>query len=413
MRVALRDPTYRSATPKELTERLVKAGDLLLEKSGGGEKQPVGFVVLYEGNEPAICSNFTAKMELAKGMSPSFWRYVHAAGYSIRLNVPSIKQTSGIQNLDQNSYLDEKAAFPPAAEQQNIAAFLDHETARIDALIEEQRRLIELLKEKRQAVISRAVTKGLDPNVPMKDPGVEWLKEVPGHWQVTPLKRSINLLTSGSRGWAKHYSDDGAAFIRIGNLAREKISLDLSDLQYVSVPRGAEGERTRVLPGDVLFSITAYLGSVAVVPEGLGAAYVSQHVALVRLDSARILPEWVAYVALSNAGKAYLAAQGYGGTKIQLALEDVAGLVLPVPPLREQEDIVLDLSRRIRQLDELIKQAEEGIRILDERRSALISAAVTGKIDVRGWSADAGHEESELPMVADQYAGYSARGGAP
>ena len=102
-----------------------------------------------------------------------------------------------------------------------------------------------------------------------KDSGVEWLGEVPEHWNVMPFKRDLIFLTSGSRGWADHYSEDGALFIRIGNLTRDSIRLDLSDIQRVSVPAGAEGERTKVQPGDVLFSITAYLGSVAVVPENI------------------------------------------------------------------------------------------------------------------------------------------------
>ncbi|WP_156821523.1 restriction endonuclease subunit S [Halomonas smyrnensis] len=289
MRASLDNPTYRSVTTAEFNSRVVSQGDLLLEKSGGGEKQPVGFVALYEDEAPAICANFIARIRLASGMNPSFWRYVHAAGYTIGLNVPSIKQTSGIQNLDQHSYLNERAAFPPEVEQARIAAFLDHETARIDALVEEQQRLIALLKEKRQAVISHAVTKGLDPDVPKKDSGVEWLGEVPAHWSILPIKRDLAFLTSGSRGWASHYSDEGSAFIRIGNLTRDRIKLDMTDLQRVSVPGGEEGERTKVQEGDVLFSITAYLGSVAVVPSEFETAYVSQHVALARFFKEKLL----------------------------------------------------------------------------------------------------------------------------
>jgi type I restriction enzyme S subunit len=163
LRVALNEPTIRNVSASERVGRVLRQGDLLLEKSGGGEGQPVGCVVLYNDPKPAVCSNFVAKIEVATGMDSSFWRYLHAAAYAIRLNTRSIKQTSEIQNLDQQQYLDEIAAFPSEAEQTSIAAFLDLETAKIDALVAEQRRLIELLKEKRQAVISHAVTKGLNP----------------------------------------------------------------------------------------------------------------------------------------------------------------------------------------------------------------------------------------------------------
>jgi type I restriction enzyme, S subunit len=172
-------------------------------------------------------------------------------------------------------------------------------------------------------------------------------------------------------------------FIRIGNLPREAIELDLKDIQRVAVPDGAEGERTRVEAGDVLFSITAFLGSVAVVPPNLETAYVSQHVALARLKQDRILPDWVAYVTLSNIGKTFLAEQGYGGTKVQLSLGDVANLIVPIPPLGEQTEILGFISRRTEKIDALTATAESVINLLHERRAALISAAVTGKIDVR------------------------------
>jgi type I restriction enzyme S subunit len=274
--------------------------------------------------------------------------------------------------------------FPPFNEQAAIAAFLDRETAKIDALVEEQKRLIELLKEKRQAVISQAVTKGLDPNVPMKDSGVEWMGKVPAHWGVMALKREAEFITSGARGWADNYSDDGELFLRIGNLTRDTIRLDLSDTQRVAAPVSAESERTRALPGDLLFSITAYLGSVAVIPEGLEPAYVSQHVALVRLKGNRLVHKWVAYVAASHVGKAFLETQGYGGAKIQLSLGDVANLVMLRPDAEEQRAIVDHIERGVSRLGELIDGAACAVQLLQERRSALIAAAVTGKIDVRG-----------------------------
>lgn len=272
---------------------------------------------------------------------------------------------------------------PPQVEQFGIATFLDRETAKIDALVAEQEKLIALLKEKRQAVISHAVTKGLNPDAPMKDSGIEWLGEVPAHWEVVPLKRDLEFLTSGSRGWAEHYSDDGALFIRIGNLRRDSLELDLADLQRVAVPEGAEGERTRVMPGDVLFSITAYLGSVAVVPSDLETAFVSQHVALARLTGKLVTPQWVGFVALSDVGKTYLATQGYGGTKVQLSLDDVANLDVPVPPISEQLRIIDCLEEQLASFVDLTTEAESAINLLKERRSALVSAAVTGKIDVR------------------------------
>ncbi|MCT8177028.1 restriction endonuclease subunit S [Variovorax sp. CY25R-8] len=210
-----------------------------------------------------------------------------------------------------------------------------------------------------------------------KNSGLPWVGSIPLHWDVYPLKRELTFLTSGSRGWAEHYSDDGALFIRIGNLTRDSIKLDLSDIQRVEIPSGAEGERTKVQPGDVLFSITAYLGSVAVVPDCLERAFVSQHVALARLRAGKVLPSWVAYVAASELGKTYLETRGYGGTKVQLSLDDVAGLLLPVPTTAEQSAIVAFLDGETSKIDALIAEQVKLIALLAEKRQATISRAVT------------------------------------
>ena len=120
LRFELDDPTIRNVFDSDRIGRVLKQGDLLLEKSGGGEGQPVGCVVLYDDQLPAVCSNFVARVQTEPGMDSSFWRYVHAAAYAVRLNTRSIKQTSGIQNLDASQYFDERSAFPPFLEQTQI-----------------------------------------------------------------------------------------------------------------------------------------------------------------------------------------------------------------------------------------------------------------------------------------------------
>lgn len=159
-----------------------------------------------------------------------------------------------------------RLAVPPKAEQTQIAKFLDHETAKIDALIEKQQQLIALLKEKRQAVISHAVTKGLDPDAPMRDSGVEWLGEVPAHWVVCRVKQATSFITSGPRGWSDLISEEGSdVFLQSGDL-NDKLGLRLDTANRITPPRNAEGVRTRMQEGDVVVCITgANTGRVAVV----------------------------------------------------------------------------------------------------------------------------------------------------
>jgi type I restriction enzyme S subunit len=162
LRVVLDEPTIRNVTEKERLTRILHKGDLLLEKSGGGENQPVGTVVLYEEDQPAVCSNFVAKVVVNNNINSSYMRYVHFAIYSLRITTKSINQTSGIQNLDQDKYFNEKAPFPPKSEQDLISGFLDEETSRFDNLTSEAELVIELLKERRSALISAAVTGQID-----------------------------------------------------------------------------------------------------------------------------------------------------------------------------------------------------------------------------------------------------------
>lgn len=366
-------------SPAEREQLSLLKDDLLVSEGGD-----VGRSAIWNG-EISVCyfQNAINRVRSNHGNSTKFLYYwmsvVKDKGY-----VDVLCNKSTIAHFTAEKVQVIPVPFPPLPEQQTIAVFLDRETGKIDALVAEQERLIELLKEKRQAVISHAVTKGLDPDAPMKDFGIEWLGEVPEGWEVVQLKRDLTFLTSGSRGWAEHYADDGALFIRIGNLTRDSIRINLSDIQRVAIPDGTEGERTKVQSGDVLFSITAYLGSVAIAPENLESAYVSQHVALARLGQRYFLPEWVGYVTLSFVGKTYLETQGYGGTKNQLSLDDVANLIMTRPTIEEQSAIVTFLDAETAKIDTLVSEAQQAITLLNERRSALISAAVTGKIDVRG-----------------------------
>lgn len=272
---------------------------------------------------------------------------------------------------------------PPYDTQVTIADFLDRETAKIDTLIEKQERLIELLEEKRQAEITRAVTKGLNPGVRMKDSGVEWLEEVPEHWEVKRSKFLFEFVTSGSRGWGQYYADDGQLFFRISNLTRNSIEVDTRSLQCVVPPDGAEGERSRIRVGDLLISITADLGSVAVASELFEGGYVSQHVALCRPIKKVGDPRWLGYCFISGQVKQQFLSAGYGGTKIQLSLPDVREIGVPCPPNEERIEIARYIDQRLDELVAVKQKADELIRLLKERRTALISAAVTGKIDVR------------------------------
>jgi len=392
LRVELREPTIRNVTQSERMGRVLSRGDLLLEKSGGGELQPVGCVVLYDDARTAVCSNFVARVQVAWGMSSSFWRYFHAAAYSVRLNTCSIKQTSGIQNLDQQQYFDELAGFPPHDEQTLIAAFLDRETAKIDELVTEQRRLIELLKEKRQAVISHAVTKGLNPHAPMKPSGIQWLGEVPEHWEVMRVK---HLKHSIEQGWSPQCegfpveTENEWGVLKVGCVNGGTFN---STENKVLPPELEPIPTLGLSSGDLLISranTRELVGSAAVVSKDFPNLLLCDKLYRLRLKPELASPTFLSlYLGSCGArGPIELGATGASASMVNIAQSVILELELAVPPIKEQLAIVTALGRETTKLDALTAQADRTIDLLQERRTALISAAVTGKVDVRGLGA--------------------------
>ncbi|MEX8503047.1 MAG: restriction endonuclease subunit S [Leptothrix ochracea] len=272
---------------------------------------------------------------------------------------------------------------PPLSEQSAIATFLTRETSKIDALVAEQQKLIALLKEKRQAVISHAVTKGLDPSVPMKDSGVEWLGEVPEHWDVVPMKRACGLLKDGTH-LPPPRVDDGIPLLSVRNLQEGIFGL-LDDDSFISEQSYNELCRGFIpQANDVLLAIVgATLGKTAVIPNNLGKFHIQRSLAIFRTLGI-LHPHWLWYLFQSKGFQALL--WEYVGYSAQpgIYLGTLSEFKIPLPHLQEQENLLAYLSNETTKFDTLIAEAQSAIALLQERRTALISAAVTGKMDVRG-----------------------------
>ncbi len=214
-------------------------------------------------------------------------------------------------------------------------------------------------------------------------------RELPEGWATATGSDVFELVTSGSRGWAKYYSDDGPMFIRIGNLDHGSIELDLRDVQHVSPPVSSEGKRTRLEPNDILISITAELGMVALVPVGLGEAYVNQHVALARPTSeidARFLA-W--YLASESDGKRQLLEAKRGATKVGLGLPDIRNLIIPLAPLDEQRRIAAKLDTTLAAVEACRQRLDGVAAILKRFRQAVLAAATSGEL-TREWREERG-----------------------
>ena len=378
-------PTLRRISPKDTATRIVRSGDLLLEKSGGGDKQPVGAVVQYDYDIVAVCSNFIARMSVAGGFSARFLSYLHAALYAARINVRSIKQNTGIQNLDSSSYLREVVAFPGIGEQRIIARFLNRETAKIDSLIEKKERLIELLREKRTALITQAVTKGLDPTVSMKDSGVEWLGKIPAHWGVMQLKYLVPELTVGIVVTpAKYYVDEGVPCLRSLNISQGKVNMD--DLVFISEEANEIHHKSKIFKDDIVVVRTGQAGTAAIVPPLLNGMNCIDLLIIRR--SNLLISRLLYYYLNSEAAISQADILSVGAIQAHYNTATLAKLLFPIVPYIEQEEIVEYLDRRTSAIDLLSEKIVAAIAFLKEYRAALISAAVTGKIDIRNMPDD-------------------------
>ena len=311
-----------------------------------------------------------------------------------------IANPGAVPSLNEGQIGNYRLAIPGLLEQTQIARFLDHETAHIDALIEEQQRLVELLKEKRQAVISHAVTKGLDPTVPMKDSGVEWLGEVPAHWAVSPLKFLVEEKVAGPYGASltkSMYTDSGYRVYGQQQIISDDFAI--GDY-YISEEKFSEMQRYVVFPGDVLISVMGTIGRVSVVPVGVEVGIINPRLVRYKFASSKVVPEFVKILLMSLRYQSRLREESQGSTMEGLNMVILGDLPLVSPPLDAQYSIVAFVKNYDSNFNELVSQAISAVDLLQERRSALISAVVTGKIDVRGWQPPASASTPELEQEA-------------
>lgn len=307
----------------------------------------------------------------------------------IAIAIAAMSGTGGLKRVPSetiNSYL---LGLPGWLEQVKITDFLDHETARIDNLIEKQQQLIELLKEKRQAVISHAVTKGLNPDVPMKDSGVEWLGEVPEHWEISKVKYYCTIKGRiGFRGYTVQdlVDENEGALVLGASEMRNDGSILLSSPQYISWKKYYESPEIMLDKNMILFvQRGSTVGKVSFITYDLGKATINP--SLIVLRDLSIYGEFMNYSLMSASIQNTVKMQTSSTAIPMISQEQVGNYFQLIPPLNEQLKIADFIARNVSKIDKAINTAEISISLIKERRTALISAAVTGKIDVRDWVA--------------------------
>ncbi len=366
---------------EEKKSLLLRRGDLLVSEGGD-----VGRSAIWNFDGECYFQNSINRIRSVAGNDTRFlYFWMNAIKNKGYIDVLCNKST--IAHFTAEKVAAVPLPIPPKHEQTQIARFLDHETARIDALIEEQQRLIELLKEKRQAVISHAVTKGLDPTVPMKLSGVEWLGEVPAHWTVR--KVSVDFLASkGPRGalLTKEYCHENAGEYPVYSGQTENGGI-LGEIADFDIDLGAEGAILSTTVGAKAMSVMHISGRISL----------SQNCMIIRPLSSDVKVRFFFYhfQPLFSLERRMIPDH----MQPSFRMEDLYSFRVAVPPVSEQNQIAEYLDDAVNRFDELIGEGDNGIALLQERRSALISAAVTGKIDVRGWQPPASTQAPELAVA--------------
>lgn len=405
------DPARRALSASERAGALLVEGDLVITKSSGSEFH-IGKTSIVTAEVAALdcCfSNFMQRLRCDRRTAPRFAYYILNSPIGREQMVYGSNTSTGLANLNGGVIGNIVAAWPPLPEQEAIAAWLDERTRRIDELVAAKRRLIDLLAEQRTALITHAVTKGLNAHAPMKPSGIDWLGDVPRHWEVAPLRRKWRVIDCKHR--TVPFLDEGIPLASIGQVQR--IDIDLSTAKKTSEEEYAlliDGER-RPRRGDIIYSRNATVGEAAFVNTD-EIFCMGQDVCMIRSrdqDQRYLVHQLRSPVVMSQLDQMMV-----GATFKRINIADVKGLIVACPPPAQQRDIAAYIDQTFYGtggINGVIAAAEAAIARLTEYRQVLISAAVTGKINVCGMIiaapvADAGVAMvHEAPVVAGRIGG--------
>lgn len=289
---------------------------------------------------------------------------------------------STVKGIRIQDYLAIPVPQAPEVEQPKIAEIL----ATLNTAIHQTEAIVDKLKQVKQGLLHDLLTRGVDANGELR-PSYEQAPElyqesplgwVPKAWDVVTLESVSHTVTSGSRDWARFYADSGALFVRIGNLTREHINFRYESTIYVRPPRNADGQRTRLESGDILISITADLGIIGVVPDGMGEAYINQHIALVRPNLSIINPRFVGHYLASPVAQTYISKLNDSGAKAGLNLPTIRSLIT-AKPIGDEQDVI---ATRLDEIDKRIQNATTESAKLRELKSGLMDDLLTGRVRV-------------------------------
>ena len=368
-----------TATPEQVRRFQLGADDVLITKDSESWNDIAVPAVVAEGLKDVLCGYHLAHIKPRPDLHGRFLaRQFSAIGLRDQFHVTA----NGITRFGLSGSAIRTGLFPiaPIKEQHAIADYLDRETAKIDGSVERKERLIELLQEKRTALITRAVTRGLDPNVPMKDSGVEWLGEIPAHWHIAPVYARYEVALGKMLDAKGVTGKSSGKYLR--NVDVQWDSVNVEDLPEMDFPPSVRN-RYLLRPEDLLVCEGGEVGRTAIWGGELDECFYQKAIHRVRPWFDSEIPRFFYFLMYGLAKRGVFTAGGNPNTINHLTAVQLRHYRLPFPATGEQRAIAAFLDRETARIDALIAKIRQAIDHLKEFRSALISAAVTGKIDVR------------------------------
>lgn len=381
---------------QELTQYRLKLHDLLLCE--GGE---VGRTAIWkEELEECYIQNSVHKVTIHQNYTPDYFLYLFLL-YGKRGHFDAIVDRVSIAHLTKEKLKEVSCLVPPLSEQRAIAAFLDHKTRQIDTYIAKKQQQIERWQAYRSALINQAVTKGLNPDVPMKESGIEWLGEIPAHWDVKKLKQICYM--KGRIGWQglkqAEFTDKGPYLITGMNFKDGVIRWD--EVYHITEERYNEAPEIQLKIGDVLMTKDGTIGKLLYVDTLPGKASLNSHLLVLRPLDNEFLPKYLYYQLQSEFFKYHIEIHKTGTTFFGITQEAVGLYKMLLPPLKEQQTIAQFIDTETVKIDALVATTQQQIDRLRAYRTSLISDAVTGKIDVRDYNYKDFTKERDLKNVED------------
>lgn len=370
-----------TASPEEIRKFQLKVGDVIVTKdSEEWDDIAIPAYVTFELPD-VICGYHLAQIRPNTNLIDGKFLFYFLASY--RTNYQFKVEATGITRfgLSNGALSNSLMVIPPTQEQKAIAEYLDRKTVQIDDLIAKKERMIELLKEERTAVINQAVTGGLDPNVELKDSGIQWLGKIPSHWRITRLKFISPHITVGIVVEpSKYYINEGIPALRSLNIKPHKIIEN--DLVFISPQSNDLHSKSKIFEGDLVAVRSGQPGTTAIVDRRFHGANCIDLIIIRKPHD--VASSFLDYFLNSDIARIQFDSSTGGAIQQHFNITAAANLQIFIPPREEQEEIAKFLDRKTTQSNDQIEREEKSIELLKEFRTALISEVVTGKIDVRG-----------------------------